>query len=102
MGVVWYVIWLLFVSNEPSTDRFITSAEKNYLENCVPNIINTVSILSNDYRNLFLKIFFYYKHNFYQSIFVSSHAASLVILGRKFSNPNQCGLFSMNFSVFPG
>ncbi|KAK7580640.1 hypothetical protein V9T40_001269 [Parthenolecanium corni] len=33
--IVWYVVWVAFVSDDPSTDRFISQHEKDYLKACV-------------------------------------------------------------------
>ena len=37
-GLVWYSFWLLFVSDSPSTNRFISKAEKKYLLENVANV----------------------------------------------------------------
>lgn len=38
IGILWYVTWIMFVSDTPSTHRFISEEEKKYLEETVTDI----------------------------------------------------------------
>ena len=31
LGILWFLIWILVVSDDPSTQRFISETEKNYI-----------------------------------------------------------------------
>ncbi|XP_065204133.1 putative inorganic phosphate cotransporter [Planococcus citri] len=37
-GIVWYIVWITFISDKPSTHRFISEHEKKYLEENVHDI----------------------------------------------------------------
>lgn len=48
--MAWYVIWVLFISNSPLTDKFITATEKNYFKNFIST---SKDIKVRNYRDIF-------------------------------------------------
>lgn len=38
VGMVWSTIWFIFVSNDPTTDRFISEKERKYLTQEIKHI----------------------------------------------------------------
>lgn len=38
LGLVWYLLWLVFVSDSPATHRFISEKERKYLADTVVDV----------------------------------------------------------------
>lgn len=47
IGIVWFIVWMIFSSNEPSNNRFISENEKEY-------ILNSTKIKFKDRKQVFL------------------------------------------------
>lgn len=61
IGILWFIVWMIFSSNEPGNNRFISESEKEY-------ILNSTKIkFKNDRKQVF--IFFTSKHH---KIFLSN------------------------------